>query len=151
MLDFKSNTYAFYFRLSFRNKYQILQHFGLSTFLETEWIRLQVPSLLRTFWLTRCTQQILAQLIKLLISTSLTFNLTLPSLESIMYSVYGTMKELMTRGNETTMAVLGMTSIIASICHHIGSMFHYVLTENNNGNTGGGENDEEKSVRIVFV
>ena len=68
-----------------------------------------------------------------------------------MYSMYGTMKELMTRGNETTMAVLGMTSIIASICHHIGSMFHYVLTENNNGNTGGGENDEEKSVSIVFV
>ena len=67
-----------------------------------------------------------------------------------MYSVYETMKELMTRGNETTMAVLGMTSIIASICHHIGSMFHYVLTENNNGNTGGGENDEEKSVSIVF-
>ena len=51
----------------------------------------------------------------------------------------------MTRGNETTMAVLGMTSIVASICHHIGSMFHYVLTENN-GNAGGAENDEEKSV-----
>merc|ERR1712061_229929 len=55
----------------------------------------------------------------------------------------------MTRGNETTMAVLGMTSIVASICHHIGSMFHIVLTENNNGNAGGAENDEEKSVGSV--
>ena len=55
----------------------------------------------------------------------------------------------MTRGNETTMAVLGMTSIVASICHHIGSMFHYVLTEHN-GNAGGAENDEEKSVSLKF-
>ena len=138
-----------YFSNSFKNKYQILQHFGLSTFLETEWIRLQVPSLLRTFWLTRCTQQILIHLIRLLISSNLANNLTLPSVESILYSLYGSIKDLMTRGNETTMAVLGMTSIVASICHHIGSMFHYILTENN-GNAGGAENDEEKSVSIKF-
>ena len=116
--------------------------------METEWIRLQVPSLLRTFWLSRCAQQILVQLIRLLISFSVTSNLAIPSVECIVLSVYGTIKDLMTRGNETTMAVLGMTSIVASICHHIGSMFHIVLTENNNGNAGGAENDEEKSVSI---
>ena len=88
------------------------------------------------------------QLIRLLISFSVTSNLAIPSVECIVLSVYGTIKDLMTRGNETTMAVLGMTSIVASICHHIGSMFHIVLTENNNGNAGGAENDEEKSVSI---
>ena len=117
--------------------------------METEWIRLQVPSLLRTFWLTRCTQQILVHLVRLLISTTLTLNFTLPSLESVLYSMYGTVKDLLTRGNETTMAVLGMTSIVASICHHIGSMFHHILTENNNANSGGTENDEEKSVSFI--
>ena len=136
-------------RRSFKNKYQILQHFGLSTFLETEWIRLQVPSLLRTFWLTRCAQQVLVCSLKLIGASKIASTYAIPSLEGIMVSIAGTAKDLLTRGNETTMAVLGMTSIVASICHHIGSLFHYVLTENKNGNVGGAENDEEKSVGSV--
>ena len=133
-------------RHSFKNKYQILQHFGLSTFLETEWIRLQVPTLLRTFWITRCTQQMLVYLVRVIGASKLASTYTLPTAENIIITMTGTAKDLLTRGNETTMAVLGMTSIIAAICHHIGSMFHYVLTENENGNVGGAENDEEKSV-----
>jgi hypothetical protein len=40
-------------------KRQFIANFGLNTFIETEWVRLRVPSLLRTFWLTRFTQQLL--------------------------------------------------------------------------------------------
>ena len=36
-----------------RTKRQYIANFGLNTFLETEWTRIRVPSLLRTFWLTR--------------------------------------------------------------------------------------------------
>ena len=133
-------------RHSFENKYQILQHFGLSTFLETEWIRLQVPSLLRTFWLTRCAQQVLVFSVRLISSPGFTRTFTLPTLDSIVVAITTTAKDLLTRGNETTMAVLGMTSIVAAVCHYIGSMFHFVLTQNKNGNIGGTENDEEKSV-----
>ena len=134
---------------SFKGKYQILQHFGLSTFLETEWIRLNVPSLLRTFWLSRCLQQILAYIVLFLGASNLASTLNFPTLENISLVITSTVKDLMTRGNETTMAVLGMTSIVASICHHIGSMFHAVLTETKTGNVGGAENDEEKSVGSV--
>lgn len=37
----------------YRRKRQLIHNFGLNVFLETEWNRLRVPSLLRTFWVTR--------------------------------------------------------------------------------------------------
>ena len=136
-------------RHSFKNKYHILQHFGLSTFLETEWIRLQVPSLLRTFWLTRCVQQVLVLVVRVVSASVVASTFTLPTLGNITAGIINMAKDLLTRGNETTMAVLGMTSIVAAVCHYIGSMFHFVLTDNENGNVGGTENDEEKSVGSV--
>jgi hypothetical protein len=88
----------------------------------------------------------LVYLIRVIGASKIASTYTLPTIENIMIAMTGTAKDLLTRGNETTMAVLGMTSIIAAICHKIGSMFHYVLTENENRNVGGPENDEEKSV-----
>ena len=46
---------------TFTAKRQFIANFGLNTFIETEWVRLRVPSLLRTFWLTRFTQQLLGK------------------------------------------------------------------------------------------
>ena len=40
-----------------RAKRQYIANFGLNTFLETEWTRIRVPSLLRTFWVTRDGEQ----------------------------------------------------------------------------------------------
>ena len=34
-------------------KRQEILNYGLNTFLEAEWLRLQVPSVLRIFWLSR--------------------------------------------------------------------------------------------------
>jgi hypothetical protein len=45
---------------------QLVANFGLNTFLENEWERLRVPSLLRTFWLARFTQQLLGKHCKML-------------------------------------------------------------------------------------
>jgi hypothetical protein len=42
-------------------KRQFISNFGLNAFVESEWVRLRVPSLLRTFWLTRFTQQLLGE------------------------------------------------------------------------------------------
>ena len=136
-------------RHSIESKRQVMRHFGLNALLEAEWTRLHVPSLLRTFWLTRCAQQLLVSFIKLIGASGLTPLLVLPTLDSIVVALINTAKELLTRGNETTIAVLGMTSIVSTLCHHIGSMFHFILTQNSSGNVGGPENDEEKSVASV--
>ena len=71
-------------------------------------------------------------------------------------------KELLTRGNETLIAVLGMTSVVSKICHFIGSFFHHFLTATGTAfaATGGGglgrppgaaeaEMDDERSVASV--
>ena len=41
-------------------KRQFILNFGFNTFLEAEWVRLRIPSLLRTFWLTRMSQQLIS-------------------------------------------------------------------------------------------
>ena len=48
-----------------RTKRQYIANFGLNTFLETEWTRIRVPSLLRTFWLTRVGLHLCSELFAL--------------------------------------------------------------------------------------
>ena len=43
-------------------KLRSIRDIGLNTFLELEWSRLQVPSLLRTFWVVRLVQQLTVSL-----------------------------------------------------------------------------------------
>ena len=49
---------------SIRTKRQFIANFGFNTFLEAEWVRLRIPSLLRTFWLTRMMQQLFNMIAK---------------------------------------------------------------------------------------
>ena len=46
----------------------------------------------------------------------------------------------MTKGCETLLAVLGMTSIVSTACHYVGVFFHLLLRH---------DDDEEKSVASV--
>jgi len=105
-------------------KRNFVNNFGLNTFLEAEWARLRVPAVLRTFWLSR------AALLLVLQEPG-----SLPAL-----SLYTTGKEVLVRGSETVISVLGMTSIVSSLSHWFGVVFQIILKT---------EDDEEKSVASV--
>ncbi|XP_008207505.1 protein TRC8 homolog isoform X2 [Nasonia vitripennis] len=103
-----------------------ITNYGLSALAETQWSRLHVPSVLRTFWILRVAEQV----VQILSSDY--------GDESFNY--YTMLKTLMVNGCETVTAVLGMTSIISVICHYIGSFFHWILLT---------DEDDEKSIGTV--
>lgn len=109
------------------NSYQwsrgIIQHYGMYTFLENQWIRLHVPQVLRVFWLTRLAEQCVFLLADAAHTEYQTNGLISVTLDTIWFVV----KELLVRGCETIIAVMGMTSIISSISHYIGYVMQTFL------------------------
>jgi len=108
------------------NKRDFVNNFGLNTFLETEWGRLRVPTVLRTFWLSRLA---LMMLVHQPINTAMS-----------MASLFTCVKAVLIRGSETVISVLGMTSVVSRLSHWFGVVFQIVLKT---------EDDEEKSVASV--
>ncbi|XP_076317576.1 protein TRC8 homolog isoform X2 [Tachypleus tridentatus] len=98
----------------------VIKHYGLYTLLENQWLRLQVPQVLRVFWLTRVTEQAVLLLADNLTSSNPTFSVLFDNSLTIT-------KELLIRGCETLVAVLGMTSVVSSISHYIGYTVQYFL------------------------
>ena len=77
------------------NKRDFLNNFGLNTFVETEWGRLRVPTVLRTFWLSRLALMLFVhQPVNPMVS---------------MTSLFNCVKAVLTKGSETIISVLGMT------------------------------------------
>jgi len=105
-----------------------INNFGLNTYLEAEWVRLRVPTVLRSFWLSR-------MLLLLLLPPSSTLSLV-QSLSGLL----SLCKSVLVRGSETVMSVLGMTSIVATLSHWFGAVFQAILKT---------EDDDEKSVASV--
>ncbi|KAG8035091.1 hypothetical protein G9C98_001581 [Cotesia typhae] len=110
----------------YRHARTFISNYGLSALAEIEWMRLNVPNVLRTFWLLR----VLEQVVQLLSTHYTEDSFTLSTL----------IRTLLVNGCETLTALLGMTSIISSICHYIGCFFRWVLLT---------EDDEEKSIGTV--
>jgi len=108
------------------NKRDFMNNFGLNTFLETEWGRLRVPTVLRTFWLSRLA---LLMLVHQPISPMVN-----------MMSLFNCVKEALIKGSETIISVLGMTSIVSNMSHWLGVLFQLILKT---------EDDEDKSVASV--
>lgn len=100
-----------------------VSNFGLSTLLETQWQRLNVPCVLRTFWLLRVTEHAGALAYDLWNGNSSSLFLTDPPLPTVLAAF----KSLLITGCDTLTAVLGMTSIISYICHYIGCFFQWIL------------------------
>jgi len=110
----------------YMNKRDFLNNFGLNTFLETEWSRLKVPTVLRTFWLSRLAMMLLIhQPVNSLTSLANLFNCG---------------KAILIRGSETIVSVLGMTSVVSSVSHMLGIVFQLILKT---------EDDDDKSVASV--
>lgn len=108
----------------YKHARSFIRNYGLSALAEIEWLRLNVPNVLRTFWMLRVAEQV----IQILGTRDETLTL------------YTLAKTLLVNGCETLTAVLGMTSIISYICHHIGCFFQWVLLT---------EDEDEKSIGTV--
>uniref|UniRef100_T1PA16 TRC8 n=1 Tax=Musca domestica TaxID=7370 RepID=T1PA16_MUSDO len=103
-----------------------ISNFGVSALIENEWQRLNVPSVLRVFWIIRMTLEFVSMMLRNEVNSG---NL-LPTIQSLLVNGCGTL---------TT--VLGMTSVISVICDYIGKAFQwYLLTF---------DNEEEKSLGTV--
>ncbi|XP_022915966.1 protein TRC8 homolog isoform X2 [Onthophagus taurus] len=96
--------------------------FGMSALIESEWIRLNVPGVLRTFWILRVFEH-----------TGLFFISGLWNDSDGILPLFRLIKSLMVTGCDTLTAVLGITSVVSYICHHIGRTFQwFLLTEDEN-------------------
>ncbi|KYM81576.1 Protein TRC8 like protein [Atta colombica] len=112
--------------IGYRHARNFIINYGLSALAETEWMRLNVPCVLRTFWMLRVGEQVV-QILGNHYGEE-TFN------------YYVMIRTLLVNGCETLTAVLGMTSIISFICHYIGYFFQWILLT---------EDEDEKSIGTV--
>ncbi|XP_026674202.1 protein TRC8 homolog [Ceratina calcarata] len=110
----------------YQHAHNFISNYGLSALVETEWLRLNVPCVLRMFWILRVGGQIIEILAN--------------HYGEETFNYYMMMKTLLVNGCETLTAVLGMTSIISYICHYIGCFFQWVLLT---------EDGDEKSIGTV--
>uniref|UniRef100_A0A8D8TVT5 Protein TRC8 homolog n=1 Tax=Cacopsylla melanoneura TaxID=428564 RepID=A0A8D8TVT5_9HEMI len=94
-----------------------VNNFGLSALLEYEWTRLNVPNVLRCFWILRLIEHAITLAIIGLSEAGIPDD----------GSYHLIVKHLLVTGCETMIAVLGMTSIISYICHYIGAFFQWIL------------------------
>ncbi|XP_003704738.1 TRC8 ring finger protein [Megachile rotundata] len=109
--------------IGYQHARNFVSNYGLSALVETEWIRLNVPCVLRTFWILRMSGQVIQILSNHYGEETFTYT--------------SMIKTLLVNGCETLIAVLGMTSIISIICHYIGCFFQWVLLR---------EDGDEKSI-----
>ncbi|KAG5893529.1 hypothetical protein JTB14_006065 [Gonioctena quinquepunctata] len=84
--------------------------------VESEWLRLNVPEVLRTFWMLRVFEH-----------TIIFFLSGYWELEDGNSPYFRLLKYLMVTGCDTLTAVLGITSIVSYICNYIGKFFQWIL------------------------
>lgn len=91
--------------------YFFASNYGISSLVEMEWNRLNIPNVLRIFWSIRVLEEILYML---------------TDMETKNETMYGAIKYLLIKGCDTFTAVLGMTSFVSYFCHYIGAFFQWV-------------------------
>ncbi|KAF7275926.1 hypothetical protein GWI33_011096 [Rhynchophorus ferrugineus] len=94
----------------------MISNFGVSALVESEWGRLNVPDVLRTFWVLRTLEHAITFFVS---GMSVTEDGTFP------YFIM--MKYLLVNGCDTLTAVLGLTSVVSYVCNYIGKFFQWVL------------------------
>ncbi|OAD56526.1 Protein TRC8 like protein [Eufriesea mexicana] len=105
--------------IGYQHAYNFINNYGLSALAEAEWIRLNVPCVLRMFWMLRVGRQV--------------FQILGKNYGDETFTYYAMLRNLLINGCETLTAVLGMTSIISFICDYIGCFCQWVLlTEDGN-------------------
>lgn len=115
-----------------------VSNYGLSALVETEWMRLNVPCVLRVFWVLRVAEHAIVLLMDSYDDD--TDEVMKVSTLLAVQSLASMAKSLLVTGCETITAVLGMTSVISFFCHHIGNFFQWILLT---------EEEEDKSIGTV--
>ncbi|XP_019874178.2 protein TRC8 homolog [Aethina tumida] len=93
-----------------------VSNFGISAMVESEWLRLNVPEVLRTFWMLRVLEH-----------AGIFFISGYWDQDDGNSPYFRLMKYLMVTGCDTLTAVLGITSIVSYICNYIGKFFQWIL------------------------
>ncbi|XP_077283951.1 TRC8 ring finger protein [Arctopsyche grandis] len=109
---------------SYQQARNFASNFGLSALFEMEWLRLNVPSVLRLFWIIRVMEHASILLMDNYELSDDSFKVS----TFLAFQTFASMaKSLLITGCETITAVLGMTSVISFFCHYIGNFFQWVL------------------------
>ena len=87
---------------------------GLVAFVETEWLRLNIPMVFRTFWVFRCALHFF-----IFLSSS-------SSLEWDQETIQTLLKILLVRGCETLPSILGMAAIFSWITNKVFTLSCFV-------------------------
>lgn len=115
-----------------------VSNYGLSALVETEWMRLNVPCVLRVFWVMRVAEHAILLLIDNY-DEDTEEGIKVSTLVAVQ-SLASMAKSLLVTGCETITAVLGMTSVISFFCHYIGNFFQWILLT---------DEEEDKSIGTV--
>jgi len=109
----------------YRYARQFVSDVGLTALLENEWVRLRVPTVLRTFWMLRVAEHTIASLSNCFLKDQehSPVDASACTTETMMQLP----RELLVTGCETQTAVLGMTSVISFLCHYVGNFFQWIL------------------------
>ncbi|CAG9834111.1 unnamed protein product [Diabrotica balteata] len=93
-----------------------VSNFGMSALVESEWLRLNVPEVLRTFWMLRVLE-----------NAAIFYLSGYWDIDDGHSPYFRLMKYLMVTGCDTLTAVLGITSVVSCMCNFIGKFFQWVL------------------------
>ena len=105
-------------RHMYATKRDFINNFGLNTFIENEWVRLRVPSVLRCFWLSRMSAMFLLH------------QSPLPDTTLSPATALAAVKGVLVTGSETIVTVLGMTSVVSTLSHRLGAVLAAEAEEN---------------------
>ncbi|XP_064600504.1 protein TRC8 homolog [Liolophura sinensis] len=107
---------------------QAIRTYGIQVFIEGQWIRLHIPVVLQTFWLTRCACHVVFYAWVEMYETYLESG-EIDYFNADLWTVVG--KQSLIRGCETIIAVLGLTSLVSYIAHYIGIFMAFCICSNN--------------------
>ena len=129
----QTKSILLWFKRCYMTARYMLRTYGIQTFLESQWIRLHVPSVLRVFWLTRMAYQVTyLSVLKVTVNSGMD--------EPRLFQAEDLLdigKQVLIAGCETTVALLGMTSIVSFFTHYIGLLMAGFI---------GSQNDEDKNM-----
>lgn len=136
-------------RYSYRHVRNTINNFGLQMLLVQHWNRLDVPTLLRVFWVSRFSLHLMFLTFNNLFHQKFgpngqlnSSNQTLTQLSSFSDNRDSTLPEsfsgcfifcveyLLARSTETLVSLFGMTSMLSTFGQSIGAMFHLFLRVN---------------------
>ena len=126
---------ALWFKDAYLSARNTLNTYGLQLFMENQWIRLHVPSVLRVFWIARVSYHVTN-----LVAIALARQESGEEVEDWSTQAADIACDVLVVGCETLVALLGMTSVLSCVTHYFGVLMTQFV---------GSDNDEDKNMGTV--